>query len=215
MDETMQLIEYWASYKKNHPNGSVEDFCRYQLTTTKRNKKTASNFHGLVPPQEDAYLIKLLGRIMQCYRIYATAALAEIPELKQVEDFYFLNSITQLKEVRKTEVIRLMLFDVSSGVDVINRIRDQGLIEEKVDTEDKRSRLLAPTEKGKRVLQNCYQQLSLVNDMIWRNFSHEDKLLSIQLLREVEIVHSEYAMQLKGRSFKEMLKAILGVEVLK
>jgi DNA-binding MarR family transcriptional regulator len=213
MDETMQLIQYWSEYKKINPQGSVEEFCQYHVTVTKKSSnEEIKNFNGLVPPQLDAYLIKLLGRIVQCYSVYASAALSKVSGLKQVEDFYFLNSITQLKQVKKTEVISMMLFEISSGMDIINRLRDRGLVQETISPSDKRSRLLAPTAEGKIVLQECYKQLSVVNDMIWKGMRGEDKVLCIQLLKEVEIVHSDLATKLKGKPFDEMVNVILGVK---
>jgi DNA-binding MarR family transcriptional regulator len=211
MDETMQLVQYWSEYKKQAPLGSIEDFCQYHVTVTKkRSIGDRKNFQGLEPPPVDAFLIKLLGRIVQCYSVYATAALSQISELKQVEDFYFLNSITQLKEVRKTDVINMMLFEMSSGMDIINRLRDKGLLQEKISSTDKRSKLLEPTAKGESVLQECYRQLSIVNDMIWKDMSHQDKVLCIQLLKETEVIHSELATNLKGKNFDEMVSVILG-----
>jgi DNA-binding MarR family transcriptional regulator len=212
MDETLQLVQHWSEYKMRYPDGKIFDFCQYHVTVTKkRTTVDTKNFKGLEPPQADAFLIKLLGSIVRCYNIYATAALSQVSELKQVEDFYFLNSVTQLNQVRKTDVINMMLFEVSSGMDIINRLRDKGLIQEKTSSNDKRSKLLEPTVKGAAVLQECYRHLSIVNNMIWKGMNHEDQVLCIQLLKGTEVLHSELAANLKGKKFDEMVRLVLGV----
>jgi DNA-binding MarR family transcriptional regulator len=212
MDETIRLIQYWSDFKDRHPQGSIEEFCKNYVSVLKKaTPSKAANFKGMIPPDANALLIKLIGRIAQCYKLYATAGLAEVGGLKQIEDFYFLNAIVQLKEVRKTDVITTLLFEVSSGMDIINRLRDKGLIEERASGSDKRARLLRPTEKGETVLQECYRQLAIANDMIWKEMSPEDKILCIELLRKTEAIHSDFAVNLKGKAFQDMVKTILGV----
>ena len=49
MDQTINLVNQWASFKESHPNGDIEDFCRYYLVNTKENKKDDKLLEGVIP----------------------------------------------------------------------------------------------------------------------------------------------------------------------
>src|SRR5258708_7052598 len=211
MDDTVRLVNAWAEYKNGHPASTIEEFCRHYLIAHREAEDIGQNFGGVVPPQVNVYLVKLLGRILQCCSIYVDAAFEHTPGIKQMEDFYFLNSIRNLGEMRKRDAIRYTLVKLSSVLDIIKRLVDNGFIEERPDPTDRRARLVKATPLGEQALFGCYEQLVRVNDLLWSDMAVEDKKLCIQLLRGVEIKHSKLAVELKGKTFDEMVTTILGV----
>lgn len=216
MDDTIKLVNAWAHFRESHRDGGIEEFCRHYLISKREEENIGQNFGGLVPPQVDAYLTKLMGRIMQYWAVYSKAAFEAIPEIRQFDDFIFLNSVRHLceqnhAEPRKTDVINYNLTELSSGIDIMNRLRNGGLIDERPDPQDKRAKLVKISEHGEKVLFKCYAQLSMCSDILWSGISDEDKKLCIQLLKPVELKHATYAAELKGKSLAEMIASVLGV----
>lgn len=211
MNKTVELVNEWASYEEAHPDASIEEFCRYYLTSQRSKRDLPPNFGGSgVPPTPGSFLMKLMGYISKVFETYARSALATIPDIKQPEDFYFLNYIKNNNACRKTDVINNFLMGLSTGIDVLNRLIVNGLIEERPDPDDKRARLVNLTEKGEEVLQACYQQSQVVSQIVFHDMSEDDMQLVIQLLRGVEAKHSPLIFELRDKPIAEVYRRVVG-----
>lgn len=211
MNKTVQLVNEWAAFESAHPQAEIEEFCRYYLTAQRAKLNLGESFLGKgTPPMPGAYLMKLIGFIARLFEIYIARALSDLPEIKQAEDFFFLNSIFHSGECRKTEVVQQQLMGISTGIDTLNRLLSNNLIEERTDPSDKRARLVKTTEKGAEILQQCYRRAGVVNDLIFNNLSVDDIKLCIQLLRGVETCHSALALELRELPIHEMYEKVLG-----
>lgn len=211
MNKTVQLVNEWAAFESAHPQAEIEEFCRYYLTMQRSKLDLGENFLGKgAPPMPAAYLMKLIGFISRLFEIYVSRALSDVPEIKQAEDFFFLNSIYHCGECRKTEVAQQQLMGISTGIDTLNRLLANELIEERTDPSDKRARLVKATEKGQQILQKCYLRAGVVNDLIFNSLSVDDMKLCIQLLRGVEARHSALALELRDLPIDEMYERIMG-----
>lgn len=211
MNKTVELVNEWAAFEEAHPEAGVEEFCRYYLTVQRSKRNTGQNFMGGgIPHTSKSYLMKLLGYINRLFHVYVSNAMAEIPEIKQPEDFYFLNNISNFGECRKTDVIHQQLLGLSTGIDTLNRLLIAELIEERSDPSDKRAKLVRVTEKGRQVLQQCYRQAGKVNDILLHDMSDDDVKLCIQLLRGVEIKHTPLIFELKDKPIDEVFEKITG-----
>lgn len=202
--KVVELIERWADFEEQFPEASVEDFCRYHLLKTRtqeaeRKKITA----GIVPPRTDSLLSRLIGRLAMIFMTYARSGLAET-ELENHEGFGILNALRHMGESRKTEIINYNLIELSTGIDIINRLKKAGLLTEREDPTDKRGRLIKITEEGERILFQCYEKMAAVASIMYGEVPEDDKQLVIQLLQQSEIFHSKLAIQTKGKSIGEI-----------
>lgn len=211
MNRTAVLVNEWAAFEEAFPEAGIEEFCRYYLTVQRAKRNSGENFGGAgVPNAPKSYLMKLMGYINRLFEIYVNNAMAEIPEIKQSEDFYFLNNISHFGECRKTDVINQQLLGLSTGIDTLNRLLTANLIEERPDPSDKRAKLVRVTEKGRQVLQQCYRQAAKVNEILFHDMSDDDVQLCIQLLRGVEIRHTPLVAEMKDRPINEVFEKVVG-----
>lgn len=211
MNKTVELVNEWAAFESNYPNGSIEDFCRHYLIN-KQVESTEDNANmvgGVVPPDNTILLMKLMGRITRLFLMYAETA-KDKTQLKQFEDFNMLNTTFHLGNGRKTEVIYSALSELSTGIDNLNRLKKMGYIAEKDDPEDKRSKRISITPKGRTVLFKCYDVFGRVNKMLLKDMPQDDIALCIQLLKDVEIKFSGMWQQHKGKDFEDIYKEIMG-----
>jgi DNA-binding MarR family transcriptional regulator len=214
-NKTVELVVEWANFEEKHKGASIEDFCRYYLLAQREKQNTGENFSGVVPSHQGAYLAKLLGRICQIMNIYIGITLKGVDKLNNLQDFYFLNSIHHLGECRKTTIIDYNFAELSSGIDVINRLLKLKYIEERVDPDDKRGRLIKATAESEHILKKCYQAMIKVSDIVFWEVGNDEKKLCIQLLKGVEIKHSKLVHKMKLKSIEEIHEIITGVRDLK
>jgi predicted transcriptional regulator len=207
MNKTVDLVNAWGEYEKRYPNPDIEDFCRYYLTKKREEQSSGSLFEGILPPTSQIILTKLIARISRLHHIYASIAMETI-ELKQVEEFIMLNGVSALNGPKKTEVIYHSIQELSTGLNILNNLKLQGYITEHDDAEDKRSKRVRITTKGEAVLEHCYRELRRVNELLYRDMSEEDILLTIQLLKNIDITFSALWQQHKGKTLDEVIQSV-------
>ena len=206
-NKTVEVVNLWAEFEAKYPEGSIEDFCRYTLIRQRESHQSGEMMGGVIPPHPNAALLKLIGRIHKLNAAYAQAAL-EGTGLNQVEEMGMLLTVLQLKSPRKTEVIYSNLMELSSGTDMLNRLRQRGFISETADKEDKRSKRLKLTQAGMGEIERCAVRLSKMAQMMTRDMPDEDQQLCIQLLRNMEIKLAARWVRDKGRDFDEIYEEL-------
>jgi DNA-binding MarR family transcriptional regulator len=208
MNKTVQLVNEWARFEGNHPDAGIEDFCRYYLIKSREAQQNQEIRAGIVPPDIDNYLLKLLGSIFNIGEFYMRQAMRNIKEIN-ITGFYYLNSIKWMGECRKTDVINHHLSELSSGIDHLNRLLKEKLIEERPDPEDGRARLVRITEKGETLLFKLYDILSIGSEILFLDLSVEDKKLIIQILKGIEPKHAKLALESRHTSLEDIKKELL------
>src|SRR5882724_5633509 len=209
MDKTIELVNLWGAFVGIHPTGSIEDFCRHYLAHRQQKETKGVLVGGVVPAVADGLLLKIIGRISRLNMNYANLAL-EGTELNQIEEFGILVTIKQEKNPRKTEVIYANLFELSSGTDMLNRMKDRGLIKEYDDKEDRRSKRIELTPKGEKVVEECHGRIKKNAMMLMQDLTGDDRELCIQLLKNTEIKFSSLWQTHRGMKFEEIYKDITG-----
>jgi DNA-binding MarR family transcriptional regulator len=208
MNKTVELVNHWGEYEKKHPNASIDDFCRHYLAHQNHKKEKGPLVGGVVPSLNDGLLLKIIGRISKLNMAYANIALKGT-ELNQIEEFGILQTIKKEKNPKKTEVIYANLFELSSGTDMLNRMKERGLIKEYNDQEDKRSKRIELTAKGEKVAALCLVNIEKNATMLMLDLADDDKDLCIQLLRNIEIKFSALWQKHKGKDFEEIYKELM------
>jgi DNA-binding MarR family transcriptional regulator len=207
MNKTVALVKEWGDFEAMHPDGGIADFCRYYLAQQNEQKIKGPLVGGVVPQFVDGLLMKLIGRISKLNMSYANMALKGT-DLNQIEEFGMLATIQQEKNPKKTEVIYANLFELSSGTDMLNRMKKRGLIKEYDDQVDKRSKRIELTPKGEKVVEVCFKRIRKNAMMMTHTLSDDDKELCVQLLKSIEIKFSALWPQHRGKPFEEVLNSI-------
>jgi len=206
MNKAVELITEWGAFDARHPESSIEEFCRYYLVHQRekidKEKPSGGRF---MPVSADGMLMRLIGRIFKLHIIYTTAAL-EGTGISNIDEYSLLNTVAQMNEPRKTEVIYAALQELSTGTDKLNRLKELGYLTEYADKEDKRSKRLKITAKGEKVLVICRKRISQLAHIMLHDVAEDDKKLCFQLLSGVETKFAEIWQSHKGRDFEEIYK---------
>lgn len=213
MNKTVELVNAWGAFEEQHPDSNIADFCRYYLSRQQEEVPVIPKAltGGLQPKKPEALLSKIMGRIVRLHQLYGRIAL-EGTGIGQFEEFALLNTILQLKEPRKSDVIYATIYEMSTGTDLLNRLRKNGFITELTDPSDRRSKRVKITAKGEKVLQASYKRLTQLVDMMLHDIGRDGIMLCIRFLKNVEIKFSERWPEDKGKSFDEIYTSVMSGE---
>ena len=208
MNKTVELVNSWAEFEKGHPDGDINDFCRYHLIQQREIENPGPLVGGAVPGHVDGLLLKIMGRISRMNAVYANTAFAGTG-IDQLEEFGILLTIQHEKNPKKTEVIYSMLLELSSGTDMLTRLKKKGFILEYPDEEDKRAKRLTLTPEGERALETGKTQMRKVAEMLLLDMPGDDKQLCVKLLKNVEQKFSALFQSHKGKNFDDIYNAVV------
>jgi len=209
MRKVVELITEWGSFDEQHPEGSIEEFCRYYLIQKAgEGDKVAQQPMFPVPVPVDFALMRLINRIVKLHTIYAVAATAGTG-INTSEEFSLLNAIDSLNEPRKTVAIYTALFELSTGTDMLNRLKKIGFIIEYDDTEDRRSKRVKITPKGYKALAICRKRMTQLAEMEFHDLTFDEKKICIRLLSSVDTKFSGLWQSHKGKDFEDIYKDVV------
>jgi len=203
MNKTVELVNEWASFEQRHPDADIGDFCRHYLISQREKDRKMPLEGGDIPWHPNGLLLKMMGRINKLNLIFAAKAL-EGTGIDQLEEFGMLLTVRRLKTPRKTEIIYANIFELSSGTDMLNRLREKGFIKEYADKEDRRSKRVSLTPAGEKTISLCAERMQKCAGMMLADMNEEDIKLCTQLLKNVEIKFAALWQQHKSDSFEEI-----------
>ncbi|MDQ1097598.1 MULTISPECIES: hypothetical protein [Chryseobacterium] len=205
MNKTVELVNQWAAFEEKHPDGSIQDFFRYELIKEREKQPDNKFLGGVVPPKPDQMLAKIIDRLAKIYMLYAVDLLKTI-DIGSFDEFLYLNNIYNTENPKKIDIINNNFNELSSGLLILDRLKKKNFIFEKADLNDKRSKIISLSAEGERKLKSCYELLDKVNQVIFKDMSTDDILLSIKLLKPVEIKFSGIAVSDKKVPFEEIYR---------
>jgi DNA-binding MarR family transcriptional regulator len=204
INKTVELVKLWGSFEQQYPDGSLDDFFRYQLALKIKAEKSAA-LDGKLIPDINGKLVILLRRIGRFHIAYSNKAL-EGTQLDQIEEFGILVTIHNMGNPIKSEAIYNNIIELSSGTNMLIRMKKKGLVIENDDTEDKRVKRLEVTKKGEKILQIAKDQVLKVAHMMVQDLSDEDKQLCMELLDPINKRFSGLYQKQKNKPFDEIYK---------
>ncbi len=203
MKEIIWILEKWSEFQTAHPRGDFEDFCRYYLIRSRSSKVKVDQPKTSLPIDLNGKVARAVSRTHLSLWLYMRIALKNTP-FASTEQFMFSAALFALGESRKSDVINYAMMEISTGTDILNRLIEKGFVNERVDPDDKRSRLLTLTKTGKSTLMKCFKKSSMVREILFDGLTDEDKQLVAYLLDPVHEKHSQLAVESKNKTIEEI-----------
>jgi DNA-binding MarR family transcriptional regulator len=126
--------------------------------------------------------------------------------LDQIEEFGILVTIFNQGNPIKSEAIYNNIMELSSGTNMLIRMKKRGLVSEYADEEDKRVKRLKVTAKGEQTLLKAKERVLKVAHMVVHDLSDDDKRLCIQLLTPIDMRFSGMFQKQKNKDFEEIFQ---------
>ena len=207
MNKTVELVRLWGNFEQQNPGCSIEDFFRHQLSLTAKEEKQAVPSWQL-HPGIDGKLLILIRRIGKYHMVYSNKAL-EGTGLEQIEEFGILVTIYNQVNPIKSEAIYNNIIELSSGTNMLNRLKKRGLINEHPDKEDKRIKRIKLTAKGQETLDKAKVRVSQVAKLMVNVMTDEDKQLCMHLLTPVNEKFAGTFQKIKAKTFDEVFDEMM------
>jgi DNA-binding MarR family transcriptional regulator len=204
MNKTVELVKSWGIFEEQYPNGSIEDFFRHSLAATGSVQQPIVP-DGKLVPDLNGRLVILLRRIGKFHMAYSNKAL-EGTGLGQMEEFGILVTVFNQGNPIKSEAIYNNIMELSSGTNMLVRMKKQGLVTEYADNEDKRVKRLKVTPKGLETLQKAKELVLKVAHMMVHDLTDDDKQLCIHLLDPVDKRFSGMFQKQKNKPFEDIYR---------
>ena len=136
----------------------------------------------------DDVITSLVARMNRFAKAYARTAL-QGSAIGSLEEFVMVIELTYVGEKTKTELIERNALEKPTGIEIINRLIRKGLVAEKPNPSDKRSKKLAITDEGRQALGAVVGKLRKVSHIVGGNLTVNEKLQLLSLLQKLDHYH--------------------------
>lgn len=200
MQQHIALLTAFADFQEQFPKAGLDDFYQYML----RRKTAAENPAMLMPTEGHNRLMRAIGRLYSSFNMYMRAALKEL-DMKVPEGYPFLATLHFMGPMRRTDLIHFVLTELSTGSEILNRLRKQGWITEEQDQEDRRVKRVSINDAGRKVLMPCLEKAGQIRTFMLGGLSEADSKNCAALLEPAEELHSATVLQLRHRSVDDIM----------
>lgn len=125
--------------------------------------------------------------------------------LGQVEEFGLLVTILNMGSPIKSETIQSNIMELSSGSNMLIRLKKKGFVSEFADSDDKRVKRLKLTEKGEGVVRKAVVLVQKVAHLLVDGMSEDDMLNCIKLLKPIDTRISDMYQKQKNKPINEVI----------
>ena len=188
--EILKEILHWLEeYQKENrsDDSSLESFIIWLNSRLFSGGKVGKSRHS--PELLDMELSFVLVMQSRYYKTYAKKVLGE-SELTSPDGFSFLYHLYHTDSFRKMELIKMHHLEPPSGIEVLKRLLNKGLIEEYDDADDRRAKRIKITDKGKKELQVVMPKMTEVFRLMTAELSLNEKLHMLAFLKQMNDFHT-------------------------
>jgi MarR family transcriptional regulator, lower aerobic nicotinate degradation pathway regulator len=138
----------------------------------------------------DSQLGKLITYLYRYTRTYAKKSLENTP-LVTADDFTYLAGLFGRGSLTKTELIEMHVHEKTTGIEIIKRLLKNGLVEQRNDETDKRSKRLDLTPAGRDLLFQVFPRMGQMAALVGGNLSAEERMQLLYLLNKLHQFHND------------------------
>lgn len=134
--------------------------------------------------------------------------LNDFPELAN-EEFTYLYRLKDEPNLTKIQLIERNGHEKQTGTQIIKRLLEYGLIEEKNDSTDKRSKRLNISKKGEDYFHRSVEKVNMTSRLLAGKLDDEEKNNLLELLKKLNDFHSHIYSEYRNSNLNE-IEELLG-----
>ncbi|MBC7845743.1 MAG: winged helix-turn-helix transcriptional regulator [Flavobacterium sp.] len=210
MDLLTNIIEAYKTYQLSagtNKKSSTTDFANW-LNEQAYQKEEAEisplteNIGNYALEVEISTLVICLNRYS---RLLIKKGLINFPQLVS-EDFTYLYTLMDVESMTKIQLIEKNVHEKPTGLEVIKRLLKHGLVDERNDEIDKRSKRVFLTDKGKALFFATIEQMNKVAIIVSGNLTIDEKKHLHTLLKKLEDFHNPIYLSHKEISIDQLVE---------
>ena len=174
----------------NHFETSVEGFKNW-ISTNNNTIVNEPNWEGKENGRSAESVINtLIVHINRYAKSYSKSAIVG-SDFSTQEDFIYLINLKAFGEMSKMDLIKKNVHEKPVGMQIINRLINQGWIEQRNSKTDKRSKVISISETGLQALGNQMDKIRQATSIVTGNLSQKEKMELIRLLNKLDDFHQQ------------------------
>lgn len=204
-----ELIDLTEVFEQEHPRGSLLQFASW-LNNRLGNavlQEPEASYAELPPESLEPQIGRLVGILGRYARVYLKKAVEGSP-LSTPDDFSYLGHLMAEGPMSKTRLIEENVHEKTTGMEIIKRLTNAGLIEQSENPDDKRSKLLHITPAGREVMLAIIGKLQVVSHIVTGDLSTREKWQLLYLLDKLDRFHRPIFLEERDKSLEELLRKI-------
>lgn len=210
LDLLTNIIESYKTYQLSAgtpKNSSLKDFAAWvtEQETDKVPTKLSSEGEAYRGYELEISISSLLICLNRYSRLLVKKGFEDFPQLVS-EDFTYLYTLMEVESMTKIQLIEKNVHEKPTGLEVIKRLLKHGLVNERNDEHDKRSKRVFLTEKGKALFFATIQQMNKVALIVTGDLTHPEKKQLFALLKKLEQFHHPIYLSNKEISIDELVQ---------
>ena len=123
------------------------------------------------------------------------------------EDFIYLINLKAFGAMSKMELIKKNVQEKSVGIQIINRLIQQGWVDQTNSEVDKRSKLISINENGLQALDRLMDKVRSASEIVAGDLTHKEKMQLIVLLKKLTDFH--HPIYLRNLDPSELLDEVM------
>lgn len=193
LNELIQHLEKFESLQ-TQSNKDINAFAEWFAHETKRSKavsgiEASKSNEPIYRQPVNALISILIGRMGKYARVYTKKILSKT-RLSGLDDYSFMATLMFHERMTKSELIHYNLLDsVTSGTDIIKRLINNGYIQEEENPNDKRSKSVSITPKGRAMMIEVFKEMHLASEIVTGKLSEIEKNTLVELLSKLDAFH--------------------------
>lgn len=136
----------------------------------------------------DSVINTSLVHLYRYAKVHAKTAIANT-SFSTPDDFIYLISLVSFGSMTKMALIKLNIHEKSAGIQIINRLIKNGLVEQNDLDSDKRNKIIHITQKGKQLLDESMHNIRKASNSVTEPLSYTEKMNLISILLKLEKFH--------------------------
>ncbi|NUN99035.1 MAG: winged helix DNA-binding protein [Saprospiraceae bacterium] len=205
-----QLMNVSEEFEQHHLNPeqlTLEHFSAWlsmKLSSANKTKEADKRSWNQTDETLEVGISKLVGFMHRYARIYLKKAFEKTP-LTTPDDFSYLAALAEKGFLSKTELIEENIHEKTSGMEVIKRLLNAGLIVQTEHPSDRRSKIISITEKGQEVLYGVFDELRTIAKLVSGNLTDLEKQQLFYLLQKLDHFHRPIYLNERDAPLEQIL----------
>ena len=190
--DVIDLVQQFESQNEGSKSyeTSVEGFKDWISSTTKTNT-IELDWEGKENGRSAESVINtLIVHLNRYAKSYSKSAIFG-SNFSTQEDFTYLINLKAFGEMSKMDLIKKNVHEKPTGMQIINRLINQGWIEQRNSKTDKRSKVISISETGLQALGNQMDKIRQATSFVAGNFSQNEKMELILILNKLDDFHQQ------------------------
>jgi DNA-binding MarR family transcriptional regulator len=136
----------------------------------------------------DSLTAILVGRLERFVHMETKQALKKVG-ISNPDEFALMSTLYFMGQTTKTLLLRQCLFELTTGSQMLKRLKEDGYLIERQHPEDGRSSIIELSVRGKQRIMDAYEQMNAIKGLTDGLIPEQKKML-VALLQQLDLTHS-------------------------